>query len=139
MYSYDDMIELYDMSPSAADVSTMSTVPIMVSTIISLILGIIAIVAMWKIFKKAGKPGWASIIPIYNSVVMFQICGMNPWLLLLAIIPFVNFVTAPILAILMNVNLAKKFGKGGGFAVGLIFLNFIFTLILAFGDSEYQG
>lgn len=139
MYGYDDMIELYDMSPSAADVSTMSTVPIMVSTIISLILGIIAIVAMWKIFKKAGKPGWASIIPIYNSVVMFQICGMNPWLLLLAIIPFVNFVTAPILAILMNVNLAKKFGKGGGFAVGLIFLNFIFTLILAFGDSEYQG
>lgn len=139
MYGYDDMIELYDMSPSAADVSTMSTVPIMVSTIISLILGIIAIVAMWKIFKKAGKPGWASIIPIYNSVVMFQICGMNPWLLLLAIIPFVNFVTAPILAILINVNLAKKFGKGGGFAVGLIFLNFIFTLILAFGDSEYQG
>lgn len=139
MYSYDDMIELYDMSPSTADVSTMSTVPIMVSTIISLILGIIAIVAMWKIFKKAGKPGWASIIPIYNSVVMFQICGMNPWLLLLAIIPFVNFVTAPILAILINVNLAKKFGKGGGFAVGLIFLNFIFTLVLAFGDSEYQG
>lgn len=139
MYSYDDMIELYDMSPSAADVSTMSTVPIMVSTIISLILGIIAIVAMWKIFKKAGKPGWASIIPIYNAVVMFQICGMNPWLLLLAIIPFVNFVTAPILAILINVNLAKKFGKGGGFAVGLIFLNFIFTLVLAFGDSEYQG
>lgn len=139
MYSYDDMIELYDMSPSAADVSTMSTVPIMVSTIISLILGIIAIVAMWKIFKKAGKPGWASIIPIYNAVVMFQICGMNPWLLLLAIIPFVNFVTAPILSILINVNLAKKFGKGGGFAVGLIFLNFIFTLILAFGDSEYQG
>ena len=104
MYSYDDMIELYDMSPSAADVSTMSTVPIMVSTIISLILGIIAIVAMWKIFKKAGKPGWASIIPIYNSVVMFQICGMNPWLLLLAIIPFVNFVTAPILAILRFYN-----------------------------------
>ena len=94
---------------------------------------------MWKIFKKAGKPGWASIIPIYNAVVMFQICGMNPWLLLLAIIPFVNFVTAPILSIIMNVNLAKKFGKGGGFAVGLIFLNFIFTLILAFGESEYQG
>lgn len=139
MYGYDDMIELYDMSPSATEVSTMSTISIMAPTIISLILGIITIVAMWKIFKKAGKPGWASIIPIYNSVVMFQICGMNPWLLLLAIIPFVNFVTAPILAILINVNLAKKFGKGGGFAVGLIFLNFIFTLVLAFGDSEYQG
>ncbi len=66
MYGYDDMIELYGMSPSAADVSTMSKVSIMVSTIISLILGIIAIVAMWKIFKKADKPGWASIIPIYN-------------------------------------------------------------------------
>lgn len=66
MYGYDDMIELYDMSPSAADVSTMSIVSIMVSTKISLILGIIAIVAMWKIFKKADKPGWASIIPIYN-------------------------------------------------------------------------
>lgn len=139
MYGYDDMIELYGMSPSATEVSTMSTISIMVPTIISLIFGIITIVAMWKIFKKAGKPGWASIIPIYNAVVMFQICGMNPWLLLLAIIPFLNFVTAPILSIIMNVNLAKKFGKGRGFAVGLIFLNFIFTLILAFGESEYQG
>ena len=114
------------------------TVPMAVSVIFSLFIAIISIVAMWKIFEKAGKPGWTSIIPIYNLVVMFQICGMNPWLILLNFVPFVNILSAPILSIIMNVKLAEKFGKGVGFAIGLIFLNFIFTLILAFGNSEYE-
>lgn len=114
------------------------TVPMAVSVIFSLFIAIISIVAMWKIFEKAGKPGWASIIPIYNLVVMFQICGMNPWLILLNFVPFVNILAASILSIIMNVKLAEKFGKGVGFAIGLIFFNFIFTLILAFGNSEYE-
>ncbi len=99
------------------------------------IIGVIMIVAMWKLFKKAGKPGWASLIPIYNTVVLFQISGLNPWLILLFIIPGVNV----ILMIIAYVNLAKAFGRGTGFAVGLILLPVIFLPVLAFGKDEYQG
>lgn len=106
---------------------------------IAAVIGILSIIAMWKIFTKAGKPGWASIIPIYNIVVMFQIVGLNPWLLLLYFIPIVNIVAAIILMIMMCIRLAKAFGKGSGFAVGLIFLNTIFILILGLGDSRYVG
>lgn len=99
------------------------------------VIGILSIVAMWKIFTKAGKPGWASIVPIYNIVVMFQISGLNPWLILLFLIPFANIV----IMIMMYVKLAKAFDKGTGFALGLIFLNTIFVLILGFGNSKYIG
>lgn len=107
--------------------------------VISMAITVLIIVSMWKVFTKAGKPGWAAIIPIYNTVVLFQISGLNPWLLLLYIVPFVNFIAIPVLMILANVKLAKAFGKGGGFAVGLIFLNAIFMPILAFSDAEYEG
>lgn len=113
--------------------------------LITLAVAVVSIIAMWKIFTKAGKPGWAAIVPVYNFVVLYQIVGMNPlWLLVLIgmIIPFVNFVAAIaffVLTILVDIKLAKAFGKGGGFAVGLIFLPFIFQCILAFDKSEYQG
>lgn len=94
---------------------------------------------MWRIFTKAGKPGWASIIPVYNMVVLFQIVGMNPWLLLLYIVPFVNYVASIVLIIMLGIKLAKVFGKSSGFAVGLIFLNTIFMLILGLGNAEYVG
>ena len=92
-------------------------------------------VSMWKIFVKAGQPGWAAIIPIYNAYILTKIVGRPWWWLLLMLIPFVNIVIAIILAI----DLAKSFGKGGGFAVGLILLGFVFYPILAFGDARYQG
>lgn len=113
--------------------------------LISLAIAVVSIIAMWKIFTKAGKPGWAAIIPVYNFVVLYQIVGMNPlWLLVLVgmIIPFVNFVAAIaffVLTILVDIKLAKAFGKSGAFAVGLIFLPFIFQCILGFDKSEYQG
>lgn len=107
--------------------------------VLSMAVTVLMIVSMWKVFTKAGKPGWASIIPVYNIVVLFQISGLSPWLLLLFIVPFINFIAIPVLMILLNVKLAKAFGKGGGFAVGLIFLNAIFMPILAFSDAEYQG
>lgn len=103
--------------------------------LVMLAVAVVEIVAMWKLFTKAGKPGWASIIPIYNLIVLFQIAGMNPLMILLELIPIANIVVM----IMLYVNLAKKFGKGGGFAAGLIFLNFIFMLILAFGDAQYEG
>ncbi len=103
--------------------------------IIALLVGIFSIVCMWKVFTKAGKPGWASIIPIYNMVVMFQIAGMSPWMILLMLVPIANV----IVAIMLYINFAKAFGKSGAFAVGLIFLNIIFMAILAFDSSEYVG
>lgn len=112
-----------------------ASVVTMLSTysIVLLIVGVVMIIANWKIYTKAGKPGWASIVPIYNYVVLFQIAKMSPWLILLLLVPIANVVVL----IMLYVNLSKAFGKSSGFAVGLIFLNLIFTLILAFDDSKY--
>lgn len=108
-------------------------------SVFAIILAAIVIVANWKIFSKAGSPGWASIVPIYNTIVQFKIVGLNPWLLLLYIVPFVNFVAIPVLGILVAFRLAKSFGKGIAFGFGILLLPFIFNLILAFGSSEYVG
>ena len=89
----------------------------------------------WKIFTKAGKPGWAAIVPIYNIIVMLEIVGRPAWWVVLMLIPFVNFVVA----ILVSIDLAKSFGKSAGFGIGLAFLGIIFAPILAFGDAEYHG
>jgi len=93
------------------------------------------IIVQWKIFTKAGKPGWASIVPIYNVLVLLEIVGKPWWYLLLMLIPGVNVV----ILIMVMLDLAKVFGKSGGFAVGLIFLSIIFMAILAFGDAKYLG
>lgn len=103
--------------------------------IIALIISIFIIVCWWKIFTKAGRPGWAAIIPFYNYYVMFDIAWGNGILFLLMLVPIVNVV----MMIILMVKLAGAFGKSGGFAVGLIFLSIIFLPILAFGDSTYIG
>lgn len=103
--------------------------------VFTLIICILFIVAWWKIFEKAGEAGWKSIIPFYNYYILFKIAWGNGLLFLLMFIPFVNF----IIAIILEVKLAKAYGQSGGFAVGLIFLPNIFTLILAFGSSQYVG
>ena len=94
------------------------------SGMLILILGIAALmlISMWKIFEKAGKPGWASIVPIYNFVVMLQISGKPEWWIILMFVPFVNL----IVAIMVIVGMAEKFGKGSGFALGMVFLPVIF-------------
>lgn len=141
MYDYGyttyDMTNSIDMADSVAVGSAFGILAGMslIMWVISLAIGIFSIITMWKVFAKAGKPGWASLIPIYNLVVLFQVSGMSPWYILLMCIPIANLVVA----ILLNVKLAEKFGKTGGFAVGLIFLNVIFMAILAFGDAEYQA
>lgn len=96
---------------------------------------VLMIASMWIIFTKAGKPGWAILIPIYNVLVMLQIVGKPWWWLLLFLIPVVNFVFA-----IWFINLlSKSFGKGVGFTIGLILLSIIFYPILAFGDAKYVG
>lgn len=135
MYNYNVSVDSSSAAVAGAAVGTMLATII----IVSLIVYVISVIAMWKLFTKAGKPGWASIVPIYNAVVLFQIAGLNPFLLLLALIPIVNVFAMIVLMILLNINLAKAFGKSTGFAVGLIFLNSIFMLILGLGDSQYVG
>jgi len=96
---------------------------------------LLMIVSMWKIFTKAGKPGWACIIPIYNIIVLLEIVGKPWWWLLLMLIPFVNFV---IMIWMLNL-LSKSFGHDVGFTLGLIFLGFIFLPVLGLGESKYVG
>jgi hypothetical protein len=102
---------------------------------IELVIVVAIIAGVWKVFVKAGKPGWAAIIPIYNLIVLLQIAGKPLWWIILFIIPLVNL----IMAILVSIAVAQKFGKGTGFGVGLALLGFIFYPILGFGDSQYQG
>lgn len=98
-------------------------------------LAIMMLVGMWKLYTKAGKPGWASIIPIYNVIVWLEMIGRPGWWVIGLFIPFVNF----ILLIVMYLELAKAFGKSALFGVGMIFFPYIFLLILAFGSARYQG
>lgn len=93
------------------------------------------IASMWKVFTKAGRPGWAVLVPIYNLVVMLQIAGKPVWWVLLLLIPIVNIVVA----IMMYIAIAQAFGKGVGFGLGLAFLGLIFIPILAWGGAEYHG
>lgn len=102
---------------------------------VSLILTIITIVGMWKLFVKADKPGWAAIVPIYNVIVLLEIVGRPLWWIILLLIPLVNLV----ILIMVTVDLAKSFGQGVGYAIGLLLLPFIFYPMLGFGDATYQG
>ena len=103
--------------------------------LIGLVIGLVIIIAMWKVFSKAGQPGWAAIIPIYNFYVLCKVAGRPGWWLLLMLIPFVNF----IIFIIVCIDIAKNFGKGTGFGLGLAFLGVIFFPILGFGSAQYQG
>jgi hypothetical protein len=95
---------------------------------------VIAVAGMWKTFEKAGHPGWAAIVPIYNMYIMTQIAGRPGWWVLLCFIPLVNI----IIVILLSLEIARNFGKGAGFGIGLAFLGPIFYGILGFGDAQYQ-
>lgn len=111
-----------------------STIPSFL-IIVWLAIIVFIIAAQWKIFEKAGQPGWACIIPIYNIYIMLKIVGKPGWWLLLFLIPFVNFVF-----LIWTINLiSKSFGKDVGFTVGLILLGIVFWPILGFGSAAYQG
>lgn len=96
---------------------------------------VVSIVAMWKIFTKAGELGWKSIIPVYHIYILYKIAWGNGWVFLALIVPIVNFVVA----IMLQFKLARAFGKSAGFAMGLIFLGPIFQIILGLDDSKYIG
>jgi hypothetical protein len=103
------------------------------SLIFALVVTVFYLACEWIIFSKAGKPGWAIIIPIYSTIVFLNIIGRSGWWILILLVPFVNIV---FLLIFIH-ELSKAFGHGFGFTLGLIFLSFIFIPILAFGSSRY--
>ena len=125
--------------------------------VIVLIWYVLQVIAYWKIFTKAGEPGWKSIIPIYNQYIQFRISWKIPymywvWLACLvagamlgsinswvAYIGAIASLASTIIGVIALIKLAKAYGHGVGFAIGLIFLNPIFMMILGFGSSQYLG
>ena len=106
----------------------------MIFLVIWLALVVAIIAGFWKTFAKAGQPGWGILIPIFNFYLLIKVAGRPGWWLLLAFIPVVNL----IVSIIISLDVAKNFGKGNGFGLGLFFLGFIFYPILGFGDAVYR-
>lgn len=101
---------------------------------IAFIVCILVIVGNWKIYKKMGRQGWESIVPIYNEYVLCDVLYGNGWKFLLILIPIYNIY----FVIKLCIDLAKAFNLGVGFAIGLLLLPFVFNLILAFGGAQYM-
>lgn len=101
----------------------------------SLVLIFLILVPMWKIFKKAGQPGWKALIPIYNSYIFVEIAGLPWWVFLGFFIPILNLVTV----IVVMYHLSQRFGHGMGYGIGLTFLPFVFLPILGYGKSAYAA
>lgn len=140
-----------------ANVAEILLVSVAVIAVVSIVMYVLMVVAYWNIFKKAGEPGWKSIIPVYNSYILFKISWSTVIFWITLVIGFVtgilvnmdNTVATVIVSLLSIVTLvisimqcyklSKAFGHGVGFTLGLIFFSPIFMLILAFGSSQYVG
>ena len=108
--------------------------PGLLTTLVWLAILVLVLAGWWKVFEKAGKPGWAAIIPIYNVIVMLDIIGKPLWWVVLLFIPLVNI----IVGIIIGIEIAHRFGKSTAFGVGVALLGFIFVPILGFGDAAYR-
>lgn len=100
-------------------------------------LGVVALMvaSLWQVFAKAGEAGWKCLIPIYGAVVFMKIVGRPWWWVLWMLVPVLGIIPA----VVTSLDLARVFGKGAGFGVGIMFLGFIFVPMLAFGGAEYVG
>ena len=107
-----------------------------------LAVALLVVIGMWKVFAKAGQPGWAALIPIYNVIVLLRVAGL-PWhwvfALFLPFIPFLGALALLVLQVMLLHRISTRFGQGVGFTIGLTLLGPIFWLILGFGDSKYLG
>lgn len=103
--------------------------------IVYLAILVVVIIGCWKLFEKAGKPGWAAIVPIYNIIVLLEIVGRPLWWVVLFLIPCVSIVAA----VMVCIDLAKSFGKDVAYGIGLALLGFIFFPMLGFGSAQYVG
>ena len=126
-----DLVHTHELAQIAEDGSGAGGAIVM---LIWLAVVVFVIAGLWKTFTKAGKPGWGAIIPIYNGILLLEIAGRPIWWIILFLVPVVNFV----IAIIVAIDVARNFGKGTGFGLGLAFLGFIFYPILGFGSARYQ-
>ena len=150
------MFDLYD-SITAGFAGGVLAAASMVSVLISVASYVLIVIGWWKIFTKAGEAGWKSLIPFYNGYTISKIFWETKyfWFTLLAsdaggifsgiggiiggLLSAACMITALVLVIMQNYKLARAFGHGGGYTLGLIFIQWLFVLILGFGSSEYQG
>ena len=127
------------------------------AVLVSVALYVLQIIGWWKIYTKAGEAGWKSLIPFYNFYILYKICWETKyfWYTLAAallsgilsgiggtvctLLSGLLSIAILVLTIMQNYKLAKAFGHGGGYTVGLIFIPWLFVLLLGFGSSEYQG
>lgn len=119
--------------PALLLVSSGGWVGIGIGDFFALAIIVLEVAALWQVFRKADRPGWAAIIPFYNIYVLLKVVGRPGWWLILYFIPIVWF----IVWIIVAYDLAKSFGKGVGFTVGLVLLPFVFIPILGFGPARY--
>lgn len=103
-------------------------------------LGLVALVvilaypiSLWKLYAKAGEPGWSALIPIYNLFIWIRIARRPVWWIVLLLFPVINF----IISLVIGISFAKQFGKDWLWGVGTILLGFVFYPLMAFGDAEY--
>jgi len=104
-------------------------------SLVGLLIAVIVIAGMWKMFEKAGQPGWAAVVPIYNIWVLVQISGKETWWFVLFLIPCANFVAAVVICM----AIARKFGKDTLYGIGLALLPFVFFPMLGFGTAQYNS
>ena len=126
---------MQDYDPSSAPSAGVVAALFGAFLIPTLIITVILVVSMWKIYIKAGKPGWAAIIPIYNIIVLLEIVGKPTWWIILFLVPCANIVVA----VWITNLLSKSFGQSEGFTIGLLLLSFVFWPILGFGNYQYLG
>ena len=124
---------MYTSADYGASLSAGLGAGLMIYNLVILAFVIVSIVAMWKVYSKAGRPGWAAIVPFYSEYVLFDVVYGNGLKFLLLLVPLYNIY----LRIKVTLDLAKAFGKSAGFGVGLIFLPPVFLSMLAFGDAQY--
>ena len=132
-----------NMDIEIPEISTEAGAAIGAIAVVYIAVAVLLIIGWWKMFAKAGRPGWGAIIPVYNIYLLIDIAGKPWWFLLIILlgqfIPFVGPIASLVFMILVMIGLAQSFGKGAGFTVGLILLQPIFILILGFGSAKYIG
>ncbi len=106
---------------------------VLVLVVVYLAFIVLMIASLWKLFDKAGQKGWTAIVPILNIIVLLKVVHKELWWIILFLIPCVSIVAL----VIVYFNVAKAFGKGAGYGLGLIILPFIFFPILGFGSAQY--
>ena len=110
--------------------------------LVFVIIGLVTLIGMWKVFAKAGQPGWAVLVPIYNIIVLLRVAGL-PWYWVfapfVAIIPILGWIAYLVWIVWVHHRISTRFGQGAGFTIGLTLLGPIFWLILGFGSAKHVG